>query len=309
MSKDMTDLAATADLLNDVFAPDPPLQPDELSWYYDENPEGRAAVGRVLDDGRQLGNYALVPLRFDGVDGSIVRLGLGVDLAVRPDSRGTGAFRRTVEDSYAEGRSAGLDGILGIANLESAPRMVEAMGWRRLDPLPLRLLFATPWSGCHEHHTVTGDLLAGGRLEEWLPDRSLPGAFGHAATWSAEQLRWRLGRRRAQYVLHVLDDAILVSTRTRMAGVRLAVLLKVIPRRPLDAPLRGGPLAAAVGEHHRTPFVVHWGNNHDVRFRGMSLPRRFMPSPLEIVLFGFHDGFDASAFELSCFEFLDFDAF
>jgi hypothetical protein len=41
----------------------------------------------------------------------------------------------------------------------------------------------------------------------------------------------------------------------------------------------------------------------------MSLPRRFMPSPLEIVLFGFHDGFDASAFELSCFEFLDFDAF
>jgi GNAT superfamily N-acetyltransferase len=309
MSSDMTVLAATADLLNDVFAPDPPLQPGELSWYYDENPEGRAAVGRVVDRGRQLGNYALVPLRFEEAEGSTVRLGLGVDLAVHPDARGSGAFRRTVENSYEEGRSAGLDGILGIANLESAPRMVEAMGWRQLDPLPLRLLLPTPWSGRHEHHAVTEDLLASGRLDEWLPDRSRAGDTGYAATWSAEQLRWRLGRRRADYVLHVLDDAILVSTRARMAGVRFAVLLKVIPRRPLEVTLAGGPLAAVVGEHHRTPFVVHWGRNHDVRFRYLSLLRRFMPSPLEIVLFSFHDDFDAAVFELCCFEFLDFDAF
>jgi GNAT superfamily N-acetyltransferase len=305
----MTDLGTTADLLNDVFSPDPPIQADELDWYYEQNPEGRAAVGRVTEGDRQLGNYALVPLRFDGADGSVVRLGLGVDLAVHPDARGTGAFRRTVEDSYAEGRSAGLDGILGIANLESAPRMVATMGWRQLDPLPLRLLFATPWSGRHEHHAVTGGFLSSGRLDEWLPQRSRPGDSGHAATWSAEQLRWRLGRHRADYVVHVLDDVVLVSTRTRMAGVRFAVLLKVIPRRPLEGPLQGGPLAAAVGEVHRTPFVVHWGHNHDVRFRGVSIPRRFMPSPLEVVLFGFHDGFDASAFELSSFEFLDFDAF
>ena len=108
----MTGLAATADLLNEVFAPDPPLQPDELSWYYAQNPEGHAAVGRVVDGGRQLGNYALVPLRFDGADGAIVRLGLGVDLAGHPDARGSGAFRRTGEDSYVEGRSAGLDGAL-----------------------------------------------------------------------------------------------------------------------------------------------------------------------------------------------------
>ena len=305
----MSDLSATADLLNDVFAPDPPVEPDELSWYYDGNPEGQAAVGRFTEGGRQLGNYALVPLRFDSSDGSMVRLGLGVDLAVHPDARGSGAFRRTVEDSYAEGRAAGLDGILGIANLESAPRMVEAMGWRRLEPLPLRLLLATPWSGRHDDHPVTADLLESGRLEEWLPHRSLPGDAGYAATWSAEQLRWRLARRRATYVVHVLEDAVLVSARTRMAGVRFAVLLKVIPRLPLDAPLRSGPLAAIVGEHHRTPLVVHWGHNHDVRFRGVSLPRRIMPSPLEVVLFGFHDGFDVDAFELGSFEFLDFDAF
>ena len=75
------DLASTAALLNRVFASDPPVDPKELDWYYRANPEGEAAVGRVDKGGRQVGNYSLVPLRFDHADGTLLRLGLGVDLA------------------------------------------------------------------------------------------------------------------------------------------------------------------------------------------------------------------------------------
>jgi GNAT superfamily N-acetyltransferase len=305
----VSDLSATVDLINAVFAPSPPVTAEDLEWYYRDNPEGAAAVGRVDEAGRQLGNYALVPLRLDRADGASVRVGLGVDLAVRPDARGTGAFRRTVEHSYEEGRRAGLDAILGIANAQSAPRMVSAMGWRRLAPLPVRLLLATPWSPACEHHPVTATLLADGPFAEWLPAATSPSGPDFVATWTADLLRWRLARRRTDYVLHVLDEALLVSTRTRMAGVPIGVLLKVIPRRPPEHPLRSGPLVAAVGEHHRTPFIVHAGTNPAVRLRGIPLPRRLMPSPLEVVLHPLHPGFDADALELGGFEFLDFDAY
>ena len=156
---------------------------------------------------------------------------------------------------------------------------------------------------------MTATLLADGPFAEWLPAATSPSGPDFVATWTADLLRWRLARRRTDYVLHVLDEALLVSTRTRMAGVPIGVLLKVIPRRPPEHPLRSGPLVAAVGEHHRTPFIVHAGTNPAVRLRGIPLPRRLMPSPLEVVLHPLHPGFDADALELGGFEFLDFDAY
>ena len=109
------ELQRTATLLNHVFEHADPLTVDSLRWYYDENPAGSAAVGRVEEDGKRLGNYALIPNRFRSTSGEERVLGLGVDLAVDPDARGSGAFRRTVEDSYARGTAQGFDGILGVA--------------------------------------------------------------------------------------------------------------------------------------------------------------------------------------------------
>jgi len=112
---DDAELQRTATLLNHVFEHADPLTVSSLRWYYDENPAGRAAVGRVEEDGKRLGNYALIPNRYRSVTGEERVLGIGVDLAVDPDARGSGAFRRTVEDSYVRGTQQGFDGILGVA--------------------------------------------------------------------------------------------------------------------------------------------------------------------------------------------------
>ena len=69
-SDDERDLTPTADLLNLVFGFHPPIGSDLLNWYYRENPEGAASVGTERDDGRLVGNYALVPIRFHAADGS-----------------------------------------------------------------------------------------------------------------------------------------------------------------------------------------------------------------------------------------------
>jgi hypothetical protein len=55
---DDLELQRTAALLNHVFEHSEPLTAESLRWYYDENPAGSAAVGRVEENGKRLGNYA-----------------------------------------------------------------------------------------------------------------------------------------------------------------------------------------------------------------------------------------------------------
>ena len=309
----MEDLRATADLLNTVFAHDPPMGVSHLAWYYHQNPTGRAAIGQAHDEGRLVGNYALVPLRFRSATGPAIVLGLGVDLSVHPAARGSGAYRRTVEDSYRVGTEAGLDGILGVANAESAPRMVETMGWRMLPLFASRLLVATPGRHGFAAHLVNRSLLDSNTIQQMLPQEVPVSVNGHGATWDSDHLRWRLGRPGAKYVVHERDDVLLVSTTTTVRRLRVAVLLKVLPRRVQTDPIPSGPLAAALATHHCTPLVLHWGANPSVRFRRISIPHRLQPSPLVLVVHPFADNgvprFDPGALSITGFEFLDFDAY
>ena len=304
---DDAELERTATLLNHVFEHADPLTVSSLRWYYDENPAGRAAVGRVEEEGRRLGNYALVPNRFVSVDGEERRLGVGVDLAVDPEARGSGVFRRTVEDSYERGTSLGFDGILGVANANSAPRMVATLGWRALDPLPVTMVGVVGRTGGFESFPVgpaTIDV-----IDDLVDDAFVRSSDrGFAPFWTPELLKWRVQRPGHDYSLHISDDLVVVSTRTRVAGIPFGVILGVLCRRQCDR-LRIGRVAAVVGRHHKAPFVIHWGRSPALHVRGVPLPQKLMPSPLALVLHPFSPNFDAGAFELGEFGFLDFDAY
>ena len=316
-SDDERDLTPTADLLNLVFGFHPPIGSDLLNWYYRENPEGVASVGTARDDGRLVGNYALVPIRFHAADGSDpgrdLRLGLGVDLSTHPHVRGTGAFRRTVEDSYRVGTADGLDGILGVANAESLPRMVGTFGWRHLSDFGARFLVPVPDDIPATSHPVNADLLAGPLPDQALPLPTTPPSTGHGTRWTADLLRWRLARPGASYVLHLREDVAFVSTSSRYGPFRVAVLLKVLARRPAVEPVSARCIAAVLARHHRTPMVLHWGASPLLRGGGFPLPRSLMPSPLGIVLHAFDDDGIPRLVEedlsLTAFEFLDFDAY
>ena len=82
------DLRATANLLNKTFKPKTLVSVEYLEWQYHENPFGPACVGYLLEKNEQLSNYALIPKIFKNHLGEKVTLGIGVDLAVSPDSRG-----------------------------------------------------------------------------------------------------------------------------------------------------------------------------------------------------------------------------
>ena len=304
---DELELKRTASLLNHVFEHAEPLTVESLRWYYDENPAGAAAVGRVEEDGRRLGNYALVPNRYQSMAGEERVLGVGVDLAVDPEARGSGVFRRTVEDSYRRGIHQGFDGILGVANANSAPRMVATLGWRALSPLPVTMVSAFGRTRGFDSIAISSstidvvdDLVVGS-----FPRSSLR---GFAPVWTTALLKWRLQRPGHAYSVHISDDVVVVSTRTHVSKVPFGVILGVLSRRQCD-PIPLGRVAAVVGKHHKAPFVIHWGRSPALRIRGIPLPQRLMPSPLSLVLHPFAEDFDADAFELGEFGFFDFDAY
>ncbi len=301
------ELQRTATLLNHVFEHADPLTVSSLRWYYDENPAGAAAVGRVEEDGKRLGNYALIPNRFRSVAGEERILGVGVDLAVDPDARGSGAFRRTVEDSYARGVAQGFDGILGVANANSAPRMVATLGWRSLPSLPVTLIPAVGRSRGFHSTSITDATLN-------VVDGLVDGEFlrtsitGFAPVWTPDLLRWRLRRPGHDYSVHVSDDLVVVSTRTHVSKVPFGVILGVLQRQT-SQPIPVGRVATVVGRHHRAPFVIHWGKSPALQMRGIPLPQKMMPSPLSLVLHPFRADFNRESFELGEFGFLDFDAY
>ncbi len=323
---DDTTLERIGRLITSVFGFDPPVGAEHLRWQYLDNPEGRAAIGMVRagepggageagaageagEVGEHVGNYALIPLSLEReVSGVVERVvvGVGIDLAVAPEARGSGTFRRTVEDSYRDGVAEGLDAILGVANANSAPRMAKTLGWRVVPRLPARFLVPGR-PGRFQSWPIDAEVLD--RLPDLVGD--LPFAPGprFAHRWTAELLRWRLARPRASYHLHVSDDAVAVSTATKVKGLPVAVLLKALPRRAAPSARPAGPLVGALARYHRTPLVIHWGVNPWFALRGATLPHRFQPSPLELVLHGLVDTFDTDGFELGAFEFLEFDAY
>ena len=304
---DDAELQRTATLLNHVFEHADPLTVASLRWYYDENPAGEAAVGRVEEDGKRLGNYALIPNRYRSIAGEERVLGVGVDLAVDPDARGSGAFRRTVEDSYARGTSMGFDGILGVANANSAPRMVATLGWRSLAALPVTMIPAVGSTKGFRSTEITTETID---VVDSLVDDEFPrsSTSGFAPIWTTELLRWRLQRPGHSYSVHVSDDLVVVSTRTHVAKLPFGVILGVLSRR--DVPrVPVGRVAAVVGRHHKAPFVIHWGRSPALRMRGVPLPQKLMPSPLSLVLHPFVSDFNRDTFELGEFGFLDFDAY
>ena len=312
MPIDLAELSRAVDLLNDVFTIEPPYSVEGLCWYYEENPLGAAAVGRVDDGETRTGNYALIPQTLRDAAGREVVLGLGVDLAVASAARGAGTFRRTVQDTYERGTAAGFDAILGVANANSAPRMVQTLGWRPLPALPVTLLAASPRGARLQHRRVDAALLDSAWFEAVAGSgfvRSLATTGAFEPVWSGEYLRWRLARPGRNYALHVGDDVVVVTATTTIRHVRFAVVLKVLARRPFSEPMGLGRVARSLMLYHRTPFVVHWGRNPFLAVRGVRLPQDKMPSPLALVLHGLQPSFDETAFVLGSFEFLDFDAY
>jgi hypothetical protein len=300
------DHAATGSLLHDELGVDHFADPDYFRWLYDENPVGSAIEGNRDIDGERAAHFAALPQRWRTADRD-ERFVFSLNAITRSTARGRGWFVELGREIYGKAAESGHVGVITVCNANSTPALTGKLEQRFRGALPVRLTIPLPGAGRGwTHHAVSSELLASAWFAELAGELDDHTAVGWTQCWTHESLRWRLRRPGADYTLHVHDDAVAVSTRDSVAGLPVAILLKILPRRGTSG-LPGRAAVTAACAHHRTPACVYAGFNSHVRVRGVPIPVRMRPSPLNQLFGSLDPSVPESSFGLDTFEFLDSD--
>ena len=313
----MRHLEATAALLaaehpdRDCFR-----NPDYLPWLYEENPAGPAIQESVDRRGVPVSHFALLPQRW-ARGHEVVSFCVGVNGVTRAGS-GEAHFLALLRRGIREMGRRGVVAGFGVTNASSTAMTLTRTGIGNVGPLPVVVRPALPGGWGVTTFEVTPEWLAGAEFAELV--RSIPPASdgGWSQVWSLETLRWRLANPSASYRVHVSDEAAAVTTRMVHQHVPVTVVLKLFARRAHTSRGAGAVLVARACRADRSPAAVYVGFNDRVPFRGLAVPRRLLPSPLNLLLFGADrasaavgeeiQGLPQDEVTLRCFELLDFDA-
>jgi hypothetical protein len=211
---------------------------------------------------------------------------------------------------WGRAQADGVRVVVGVTN-DKSTWAVRKYGWRVAGPLPVRVVVPSPWPPRNvTSHEVTPAFLDSPAFADLAAGLDRSPAWHWTNRWTPEYLRWRLSApNAARYSLHASADLVGVSTVERRAGVPLAVVLKLLPRHGRFGPLSGRALVTAMCRHHRAPAAVYAGHNRHVVMRGVRLPERLKPVPLNLCVLSLDDRIDQTTFQLDTFELLDMDAY
>ena len=291
--------------------------PGYLEWLYLANPVGTAVQQSVDRRGQRTAHFALLPQHW--ASGTDTRdFCVGVNAVTRAGS-GRAHFiallRRGMREMLQE---RGVVAGFGVTNESSTALTVTRTGIGHMGSLPVLVRPVLPGGRGVTTHDVTAEWLAGEDLPALVASVVAPTAPGWTQVWSVENLRWRLANPAARYRVHVHPDALAVTTRMVHRRVPVTVILKLLARTPSPSPGVGAALAAQACRRDRSLGAVYVGFNDRVAFRGMGVPRRLSPSPLNLLFFRADQASAAVGIEvpeppiddvtLNCFELLDFDA-
>jgi hypothetical protein len=281
-----------------------------LAWLYDANPRGRAYTHSIDDEaGRRVGHYALIPQRYRDRHGEADFV-FSLNAVARTGSQRRGFFGEMGGVVWGAARDAGVRMVIGVTN-DKSTGAVRKNGWRVIGPMPARVVVPSP-RGLRgaESHDVTPDLLDSTRFADLTDGLDATPADGWTNCWTTTALRWRLAApNAARFAVHRNADLVGVSTVEHRAGVPIAVVLKLLPRHGRSGPNSGGPLIGAMCAHHRAPVALYAGHNRHVVVRGIPLPERLKPVPLNLCVLALDEKIDQATFSLDTFELLDMDAY
>jgi len=305
-----TDHELNTELL-DHELPDPRFQDASyLRWLYDENPHGASHWDSIdSEDDVRVAHYALIPQVWRNVDGPEPIL-FSLNAVTRTGSQRKGYFKKIGDTIYAQAAEAGHKGIIAVPNENSTPAVVKYWKYRFLMQIPVTAVRPLPRRGGKvESHQLDEAFRASGTFAELAEGLDEHRAEGWTCVYGPEYLRWRVSQPHARYVVHVADDVVAVTTRSSFAKVPVCVVLKLLPRAGAPDRIEAGPVIAAACRHHGAPGAVYAGFNARVRVRGVRLPLRLRPVPLNLLYKSLSDDVPQETFELDTYEFLDMDAY
>jgi hypothetical protein len=320
-----TDLGATAALLKREH-PDATRFDDTefLAWHYHGNPHHPAIEENVDRKGERVAHLALVPQPWRDHERSatfvlsvnaVTRSGLGSMHFVALAARGT---RRAIERKDELG---GLIGGIGVTNESSTMPGLHRIGARLITSLPVR---AVPRLGRRprgvESHDLDDAFRASADFTRLITGLDETPADGWTQRWTPEHLRWRLAAPGAGYAIHASEEVVAISTTATAKGVPLTVILKLLPRAGRRGPLPARSVISAAAHHHGVRAAIYAGFNAHVTVRGVLVPKRAQPAPLNLLFIARDEASQFLGMDLEdegpqapatfdTYELLDFDAF
>jgi GNAT superfamily N-acetyltransferase len=296
-------IEATSELLAETFPGAGTGDLDYLRWLYDRSPFGPVIETNLDDELGRAGHYAIVPVELS-IDGHARAGALSLNTAVHERARGGGLFTRLAANTYATARERGIHIVVGVANANSTPGFVRRLEFELVTPLPATVLLPAPGRRGAVRTMAAG---AAGALEHPELDALLAApASGLARRWTRESLAWRLARPAREYLVYHAPGALAVSVLDRRGAARVAVLLAVFAAADVT-PAAARAIVRAACLAHRAPLALHVGVNDRLTLRGVPLPERLRPSPLNFIYRDLAAGGPAPA--IAHWELLDFDAY
>jgi hypothetical protein len=303
------DLRRSAQLLGETFAL-PRFDERYLRWLYRENPNGAALEENADDGNRRIGHVAGIPQVYHR-QGSELPVVVPVNVAIAPAARGKGLMSTLNRNCFrAAAERLNVVAFVSVPNASSTPGYTGRLQFRLVRPLPVVLCVPRYVGGWTVPSIeVTRACLSSRDFDDLVASLDFSPGPDWSQRWSPELLRWRLAAPGAHYRLHVTDELIGVSCKTRAFGVPFAVILKLFPRVGARRG-RTGAIVTAACRAHRAPVAVYAGFNARAGLAGIPVPHRLKPAPLNLIF----RSLDSSVvrqedFRFETFEFLDFDAY
>ena len=297
--------------LLDAELPDPRFaDASYLHWLYDLNPLGRGIYDSIDDDeGVRVAHYGLIPQQYRDADGPQPFV-FSLNAVSRSGAQRRGFFSEIGQKIWGRAQEEGTQVVIGVTNGNST-WPVKKQGWRVLGPMPVKLVVPSPVRPRNVvSHPVTPAFLDSAVFTDLAQGLDASPARHWTNCWTPEYLRWRLATPHvAPYTVHVSPELFAVSTITHTKGVPFAVILKLLPRDGRFGPMPADQMISAICRHHRAPSAVYAGHNRHVVVKGIRLPEKLKPVPLNLVMLSLTDKVDQLTFQLDTYEFFDMDAY
>jgi hypothetical protein len=251
-----------------------------LQWMYEDNPAGGATGVDAFCGGEVIGQVIAIPGEYI-FRGNLVKGLLAVNVAVRPQFQGIHLFKKLGLRLCEHAAADGYGFIIGVANAAATLGWTRQMGFQLITPLDAMIGF--------------GNLGIDGldRVAESAELRH---------HWSSQTLKWRSENPVNPVSIHHAKGAIRGTASTNILGILAYAEIQFVN---IDACSFDATHEISI----RPRVFLGLIPGHRFGSRYFKIPKRFKPSPLNLIYKNLLNSSDRIEKEQCFFNFIDFDAF
>jgi Acetyltransferase (GNAT) family len=273
LEEQAVDYELTARMATEAFAAkNVHFSPDRIKWLYERGFGRGTTVLAAIDDGRKVGQIALVgqTVCVDGELSPAIQL---VDLFILQAYRSPQLVRKLYKEVEQICAARGIRYLLALPNDRSVLLNARFLKLAPLLSMPIRAGLSLLWPATKLVHSGLVTSMTRQQAIGLLSDFACP-ANENGLRWDAGSLLDRLGDPTRDYAIHATDRLLLISSVRETAGIPYIALCAFFAKPQVevaDSDVRN--LVRAACRFWNKPLFVYAGTNSRLpRLPGVALP-------------------------------------